>query len=169
MPAKIFTYLAGALAIILVIIAAAFAIGYKLGVASGWQGGWEKAAEKVSQSNPVFAEPAETKTVIGQIKAIERDYLSVETWPATLNPLIESQKLLRKVMIIQETKIWRQKMKTPAAMAAEIKDGLPPAPFILEPVKKDDLKIGDTVSITAVENIKDEKEFTASRIILINT
>lgn len=164
MLAKIFSYLVMALAIILLIIAGAFAVGYRLGENSGWQ----KAAVKVSQSNPIFSEPAETKTVVGQIKTIEEDSLTVETWPTTFNPLISGQKLLRKIIIDENTGISRQRMKTGAEMKAEISKEMPPSPLILEPIKKEELKVGDKVAVSADENIKDKKEFVATAVVLMN-
>ncbi len=150
MPAKFFAYSAMALAIILVIAVGAFAVGYEL----GRPGDCRQPSAITNGLNVIsLPEPAVVKTVSGQIKIIGNDYLLVGT---------------RKAVINSQTKILRRRLKNLAELKARPDGEAPATPFVFEPIKKSDLKIGDKVTAAADENIKDKTEFIAVSIILTN-
>ncbi|MFH1225816.1 MAG: hypothetical protein V1684_00815 [bacterium] len=159
MSAKFFAYSIMVLAVVLVIITGAFAVGYKLG------------DRQSSEPGNAFSVPPENfKSISGVIKNISQNYLEIEGIPLSpeISPCAIPSKVSAKAIISSQTKILRQRMKTGAEMKAETKDNLPSSPLILEPIEKDDLKIGNRVMVAAVENLKDKAEFIATSVILIN-
>lgn len=107
--------------------------------------------------------PEEIKSISGEIKKVEKNALEVETvMRVSRFPLPEGkeiEKQIKKVKIEKETKI------------VKIDWGMPIPPETPKPketvLKVEDLKVGDRVIITSEENIKDKKEFKASRVELV--
>lgn len=151
---------------------------YQVGFRSGEKNGKEIAKRdseaeimKLNKALDIFSppQPAEIFSVFGEIKAIEDNGISLEINSLTERrlpiPGEEQKKELRKVIVNDETQIIKIDFNS-IARPVPPKPGepfTPPQPKEIR-LKITDLKIGDRVNVTALENIKVKTEFVASKI-----
>ena len=145
-----------------------------------YEAGWNAAKKRLADS-PVFGPmtngPAQVSSVSGVVQAINGSNVSITIKP--LEPLADPSLDVRVVTVAADTKIThivpRDSKEVQAEMDAFIKKTQmrptpgqePPTPPITS-TKEDgqlsDIKVGDTVIVTAGTNIKDVKEFTITSI-----
>lgn len=137
------------------------------------------AARKLVEDSPmgaIFKTPDDVRSISGVVTKVSGSSVTVLT--TTNNPFDDKALLERTVLLTKETQVTKishgGEEKFRAQMDAFMKDIqsgkvsklLPPTPP--EPTRTkvalSIIAVGDTVSVTATENIKDKKEFTASAI-----
>lgn len=111
--------------------------------------------------------PEEIFNFTGTIVAKERNILSVEIFDLTKKEYTligEHPKEIRKVEVGPETKIIRQITEPPTPGQTTPPEPTQPKE---ENISLDDLAVGDQIAVQAAENIKYQKEFTATEIIYL--
>ncbi len=151
---------------------------------NSFQAGWDAAKARLSQSPAGMAIPtnAEIKSVNGAIQKIDGNKLTVKINP--LEPLADPNLDTRIVVVDSSAKIildvpkdqaqlekemkeFQDKMKQPSAQTDPSQPAvpiMPPTSFTSKDISLSDLKVNQYISVTANENIKDKKEFTATQI-----
>lgn len=149
-----------------------------------FQAGWDAAKERLSQYPMGMSAPEgmEIKSVSGTIQKIEGDKLTVKINP--LEPLADPDLDTRIITIDSNTKVTLSAQKDPAQFQKEMEEfqvrmkqsqenqelaqttepSMFPTPFEKKEIKVSDLKVGQQISVTANEDIKDKKEFIAVQI-----
>lgn len=150
-----------------------------------FQAGWDAAKARLKQSSYGIAIPdgMEIKNVSGTIQKIAGNKLTVKIINS-LDPLSDPDLDTRIITVDANTKISLAVQKDPVQWQKEMQDFqdkiqqqptqtdpaqaptpiLPPIPFDTKDIKVADLKENQQVSVTANEDIKDKKEFTAVQI-----
>jgi len=126
----------------------------------------KRVVEEPKKMEPV-AIPEEIFNFTGAIVAKEGSILSVEIFDLTKKEYTlkgEHPKEIRKVEVGSETKIIRQ-------IIEPLKAGQTTPPEPTQPkeenISLDDLAVGDQIAVQAAENIKYQKEFTATEILYL--
>lgn len=125
-----------------------------------------RVVEEPKKMEPV-AIPEEIFNFTGTIVAKEGSILSVEIFDLTKKEYTltgEHPKEIRKVEVGPETKIIRQITEPPTPGQATPPEPIQPKE---ENISLDDLAVGDQIAVQAAENIKYQKEFTATEIIYL--
>ncbi len=147
------------------------------GVPNTFEAGWEAARKKLEASSfPVVK--GETKMIKGRIIEVRDNDIIIEA--KLFNPLDDESLKRRVVKVGPDTKIIIQAEKDREAIRREHEEynkkmedfragkisKLPPVPDVFEQKEgnKNDLKPGQVVTIEADSNIRDAKEFTATKI-----
>jgi len=150
-----------------------------------FQAGWEAAKKRLADSG--FASMGlsglEIKNLIGEVKKIENNKITLKTAP--LEPLADPELDERIVLISNNTKIYKYEEKDAAVYKQEMEEfnkkmqqqlrptsetSTPSSPIVPPEfrTKKEaavsDLKENQRINVIAAENIKDKKEFTAIEI-----
>lgn len=143
-----------------------------------YQEGFDTARARVLESpmGMIFKTPDDIRTISGAVTAISGNQITIHT--ESQNPFDDPALADRTITLSSDTKITKLSQGAPADFQAEMdafmkkmqsgKDVglLPPVPP--EParttVEVSGIKVGDTLTVTATENIKIMKEFTASEI-----
>lgn len=144
-----------------------------------FKAGWEAAKKKLEESK-IFPIKKEVHSLSGRIKDVNDNSIVIET--RLINPLDDESLKIRTVKIIPETIIEIRKEKDRETIKKEREEynqrvedfrkgkikQLPPVPeiFIQEPAKIDDLKPGQIITVESKDNIREAKEFTASKIVI---
>lgn len=141
--------------------------GRKAGERIGKEASQKELADLKQRIKLFFpSQPAEIFSISGSIKEIGKDFLKIEYFVPSELPLLPGEtakKELRKVAVNQNTKIIKIDFSS-------FSQGMPPKPSELQAGPKEikislsDLKVGENISVTAKENIKDKKEFSATII-----
>ena len=163
-------------------------IGCTLGYAAGYFGGSRSViasyAAKIAAVNKIFpAMPATVFSLSGQVKSINGNTIVINANPLTQNPFAEGNfPAVREVAVTGATSIIRIEQKDPAVFQKEmaasqkamqsrtVSAGTPPAaitlpnPFIEAVLKLSDVKIGDTITVTAASDITNAARFEATKI-----
>ncbi len=146
-----------------------------------YEAGWNAAKARLTAS-PQFGvmmnTPDERKTLSGVVESVTVDKVSIKINP--LEPLASPTLDSRVIIITSATKITRIVQPDQETFQKEMeafKKSMQTAPqkgTVIKPpeqqphTKQDailvDIKVGDTITATAVENIKEIKEFTAIEI-----
>ncbi|MEK7568905.1 MAG: hypothetical protein AAB497_02230 [Patescibacteria group bacterium] len=149
------------------------------GGGSSYQAGWDAARARVEQSavgGMIPRIPDDVRTISGTVTAVEGNRITVQLQPMNLfeDPALDD----RIAIVIADTKISKFSKKDPEAFQSEMEafakamqsgktatQGMPPPePFTRAPADVASIVVGDTLSVTATENIKTMKEFSASEI-----
>lgn len=164
-----------------------FAIGFWYGAKTqvikgtyqdGWQDGWQAAREKLEQSGLLPPEPEEIFVLSGTVTKISENRISFKANQVVANPLAEPAPEERTILITPETKIFKLTEKSPEELAAEeeafrkasekLEPGtpLPTAPSFYreEEIGVTELAPGNSITVTADQNIKFATEFEAKEI-----
>ncbi len=140
-----------------------------------------KLQSQIEQAKKFFPPlPSYSGSIFGTVKEVRADTIVLEITP--MNPFDESPQT-RTVQIMNETKIFRNQRKDPAAYqreAAEFQKNIhaqsknpsnvripSPNEFSQESAKISDIAVGQRISIAASENIRDKESFTAKTIIIV--
>lgn len=147
-----------------------FILGIFIGFGVGAQYGKNVSAGEMARLNRAIGimfppPPAEIFSIYGAITKIGDSTLSLEiTSPSQrILPGDTPQKEMRAVGITKDTKITEFDTFAMFQSVDPATNTIPPLP---QPkvISKSQLKVGDNVSVSASENIKTEKSFTASEI-----
>ena len=169
----------------LIILIAVFLVGLywgQMGLRDLYQEGYETAwqkAKSVVQDTGVFApEPEEIYTIRGTVLSKKTNEITLSADTETDNPFVSQGPLVRNVKIDESTQILKRIIKTDEEFEREIAEYIqktaqagdeeevmdPPTDYTEQAIDFDDIVEGDTISVTALENIKGVEEFTASAI-----
>ena len=142
-----------------------------------YSAGFEAAKKLVAESSigSIVRIPDDIRTLSGMVTEISGNRITVRT--QSMDPFEDASLANRTVLITDATKIVKLSYKdikvfqdewdafTEATQSA--KGGTPlasPEPFIRTPSGVASIAVGDTIGVTAEENIKTTKEFTASEV-----
>ncbi|MBU2579532.1 hypothetical protein KKF19_00960 [Patescibacteria group bacterium] len=162
----------------------AFANYYKPDSGSDtYQAGWDAAKQRLEESGfaPMMGD-MEITSISGIVKVIKDNNIYLKIQPLTL--LADSDLDNRIIETDENTKIYQFKEKDQAQYQAEMEGFnqkmeeqmgnfeataepiMPPEMFIKTEISFNDIKVGQQITVTAQENIKDIKEFKAIEIIV---
>ncbi len=149
--------------------------------ANTYEAGWNAAKDRLASSTQfgmMMNRQGEVKTISGVVESVSGDKINIKINP--LEPLAYANLDNRVVITTSATKITRTIQPNQEAFQKEmeafiksIQDGPKKGTAIRPPerqpsIKQDavfaDIKAGDTITVTAGENIKENKEFTATEI-----
>jgi hypothetical protein len=171
-----------------------FVVGFVLGMASSnfmkttigttsentYQAGWDAAKKRLADSpafGPMANGPAEILSRNGSVQSVNGDKISIKINP--VEPLADPALDTRTVVVTDATIVTRivprdtdvlkkemevfiEQMKKPPVSGKE--PATPPISFTRETAKAGDIKVGDRVTVTAGENVKNMKEFGVTSI-----
>lgn len=110
--------------------------------------------------------PSEMNSISGAIKEIKDDTIALETrkiFTDLYDRITRANETdIRTIKITKDTKIVEINFLAPV----KIKPGALPSAPAEKPLKLSDLKVGDQITVSAKENVKDKMEFDAEKIIL---
>lgn len=148
------------------------------GTENTYQAGFDAAKKLVLESpmGMVFRTPDDVRALSGSVTAVNGDKITIHT--QSTNPFADPALTDRTITITADTKIVKLSQKDPKVMQAEMaafmktmqagkvttKPVTPPTPYTSTVVTSADIAVGATLSVTARENIKNAKEFSASEI-----
>ncbi|MDP1690341.1 MAG: hypothetical protein Q8L52_04060 [bacterium] len=140
----------------------------------GYQAGFNSAKSLVEKSRlgDMIRTPADVRALLGTVTLVGSGSLTLHV--ISNNPF-DSSPSNRTVLVDASTKIIKIVQKDPKVFQSEVavfskaaqsgstsaKNAPSPAPFTLTTVTLADIKVGDTITVTASSNIKSAKEFTA--------
>jgi hypothetical protein len=177
----------GAIGIVLLIligIGGGWSVGYQSGNEKGYEKGYGEAtfsAEAKLEDYQMTRAPALSRSVSGTIERVEGNTLYVKI--PDVNPIKGTTERILAVKVNDSTVIEQTSPKEETVFRGEMDDFLsasasrtssstglkPPTPFILSTVLVTDLRLGQTLSITATEDIGKANEITAASIHSIAT
>lgn len=149
-------------------------IGQSVKGANTFQAGWDAARTRLVDSGFIMPSGVkrEIKTVMGEIKEINDDKITLKIRP--LEPLADESLDARIIVVDSATKIYSLEAKDQKEYLVEMtayankkpdgKSVTPPDIFKKSEISLTDLKVGQTISITAENDIKEVQEFTALEI-----
>ena len=145
---------------------------------NSYQAGYDAAKKRVLDSSigAMLHTPDDIRTLPGVVTAVSGNRITINTKP--MNPFDDPALDERIVVVTTDTKIFKLSQKDPKVFQAEMDaftkkmqggkvspQGLiPPDMFIKAQVSVTDITVGNTVSVTAKQNIKSVKEFSASEV-----
>lgn len=161
----------------------ALLLGFLLGsqtTEKNWQEGYEQGRqaliERLSDTGYLIPTIGEMRDLSGEITKIGEDRIFFKIH--IFDPLADPELDERVAIINEETQISLFKDKDPAEYqkemdewyrkTAEVQEGdliAPPDHFIELDINLTDLNVGQSISVQAAEDIKEMKEFTATKII----
>lgn len=143
-----------------------------------YKAGFDSARKLVEESptGAIYKIPDDIRAITGVVTKIDGNRITVKS--ESQNPFVDKNLLERVVVVAKETQItkisrkgdeeFRAKVEEIIKSGATGKGVVTPLPLPPEPTREtvgfSSITVGDTVSITATDNIKDKKEFTASAI-----
>lgn len=137
-----------------------------------YQAGFDVAKKLVEESSfgAMIRTPDDIRTVVGTATAVNGDRVTLHT--QSINPFEDVALADRIVTFTSNTKIFRLIPKDPKVIQSEIKsiqEGkgsslMASVPFTSIPATLADITSGSMLMVTATENVKDKKTFTASEI-----
>lgn len=155
-----------------------------------YQAGWNAAMERVERSaiGGTFHVPDDIRSLSGTVTAVSGNRITIHTQLS--DPFEDPALDDRIVTVATDTKILKFSPKDPKVFQAEMEafsktipsetglsttsigqtsngvpqNTVPPEPFTRDPADVASIVIGNTLDITATENIKNAKEFLASEI-----
>lgn len=143
-----------------------------------YQAGFDAARKLVEESGvgAMFQTSPDIRMVAGTVTKVEGNIISVDI--QSVNPFDDGAFTKRTVTITKDTKIVALTQKDPKVMQSEMEaftkamqtgkgiaqPATPPEPFTRTPATVADIKVSSFVTVTATENIKTVKEFSASGI-----
>jgi len=145
------------------------AISFSAGKRSGLRQGRTEGVNKITELTKVvdlFVPPMPNEVFLtsGEIKSIDKDIITLEinSLQERMLPGVTPKKEIKKVIVSSETEII--KIDFSALINPSKSKGLPSGPQEIK-IKLSDLKVGDKISVTAMENIKNKESFNASKIV----
>jgi len=157
----------------LIIIIIVGVISFLSGKRSGLHQGRAENMDKITELDKVvnfFVPPVpnEIFQTSGEIKSIDKDIITLEivSLQERRLPGIEPKKEIKKVITSTDTEII--KIDFSAFTIPSKSKTLPLGPKEIQ-LEFSDLKVGDYISVTSLENIKNKESFNASRIVTQNT
>ena len=180
--------------IIVIAIIIAAVVGCVLGYAVGYsRGGNDVAASyapKIAAVSKLFRPIMQTSYLTGRVDTISGDTVTVDANPITMNPFAEGNfPVVRTVTVTDATVITRTEQKDPAVFQEEVEafqkmmqggsvpPGIaatgtahtaiatnPPTMFSETTTTLSDIKVGDTITITAASDISSATSFSATKI-----
>ena len=139
---------------------------------TGYRSGFNSAKSLVENSSlgAMLRTPDDIRILPGTVTAVGADRITIHSVSNNpFDPLSD-----RTVLITTSTKITKFTQKDPAMFKAEMdvytkaaKSKTPPTPpefFTIAAIAATDIKVGDTVMVTATDNIKSLQTFTAAFI-----
>lgn len=145
---------------------------------NAYQAGFEDAKKRVTESSfgAMFQANSDIRSLSGEVLAVDGTKIMIRSFSS--DPFADPSLNERVVVISESTGVFKQTQKDPKAiqeeMAAFMKSTAggalgeqvvnPPMPFVRTPVKTDVISVGSRITVTASENIKSLKEFTAKEI-----
>lgn len=159
-------------------------LGYTVGYFRGGKDVTASYVAKIVAVNKLFpSAPANIFSLSGQVKSINGSTIVINANPMTQNPFAEGNfPAVREVTIVGATSITRTEQKDPATFQKEMtafqkatqsrtgSAGAAPAavnlpnPFTEVVLKLSDVKVGDTITITAASDITSAARFEATKI-----
>jgi len=144
--------------------------------ATTYEAGFAAAKKLVEESSvgPMIQSMGEVRAVTGTITSVSGSRIALRV--QSVNPFEDQNLLNRAITITSDTKIVKLSQKDPIKFQSEMNAFLkasqsasnpsltPPAPYTSTSITGADLKVGDTISVTAGDNIKSSKEFSATEI-----
>ncbi|HAT68657.1 MAG: hypothetical protein A2481_04560 [Candidatus Yonathbacteria bacterium RIFOXYC2_FULL_47_9] len=144
---------------------------------SQYQAGFDAAKNRILESpaGGALRTPDDIRTLSGIVTAVSGNRITIQT--QSIDPFADSELAERTIIVTSNTQIIRISQGDAEAFNAEmeafmrslekgVRDVQPPAP--LEPtrtvVEASSILVGDTLTVTASENIKSKKEISASEI-----
>ena len=140
-----------------------------------YQAGFAAARALVENSSlgAMIKTPVDIRTLSGTVTANNGNSLTLHV--QSVNPFDDPALADRSILIAASTTVMRRIQTDPAVYRAEVANFLKkpqgatttrvlPEEYILISAKASDIKVGDTVSVIALSNIKLVKEFDASAI-----
>lgn len=179
-PSHTTQYIGAVIIGIVVGVGASFIYFRQAPVASSntYQAGFEAAKNRVLESSMgmMFRTQDDIRTLSGAVTAVNGNQIIIHT--ESTNPFDDPSLADRTVLITNSTKITRISQSDTAAFQAEMEafmkqmqsgkgaGGTPPQPSepIRTTVSASSIVVGDTLTVTATENIKSSEKFTASEI-----
>lgn len=160
------------------VLIVALILGGAGGVAYGYQKGFDTAKNLVEKSMlaPMIQTPQDIRSLSGSVTAVNGSTITIRT--ESSNPFEDQNLLVRTVIVSANTKIIKLSQKDPKVFQAEMDAfAKSPAvaiaggvPAILPDINThsvaavSDLKIGERITVTATQNIKTMREFSADEI-----
>ncbi len=151
--------------------------------ANTYEAGWNAAKARLAASphlGMMMNRSGEVKSVSGTVESISGNRITIKIKP--LEPLASPTLDSRIVTITNTTKITKMIPRDPQTVQKEmdafmksiqtppkagtqmITPPMPPSPSTKQDAIISDIKVGDTITVTAVENIKEIKKFTATEV-----
>ncbi|HAS84529.1 MAG TPA: hypothetical protein DCS23_00425 [Candidatus Yonathbacteria bacterium] len=142
-----------------------------------YQEGFNAAKKLVEESSfgMMLRTPDDTRTLSGTVTSVQGNRITIHT--QTMNPFEDPALLDRTIIVTKDTKISKLTTKDPKVMQSETEafmkmmqgdntglPTMPPEPFVRAPSDIASIIVGTILNVTATENIKTLKEFTASEI-----
>lgn len=156
--------------LIVVMTIAAVALGLCAARQAGYQDGFTAAKALVENSNlgALIRTPDDIRSLAGTVTAVNGERLTLHL--VSNSPFDDPALADRTVLVASSTKITKFVLKDPKVFQSELaaytktKSAPPPVPLTVATITLSDIKIGDSVLVTASGNIKSRKEFTAVSI-----
>lgn len=151
-------------------------VGFGLGFFIGWQSTNGVLVAQLEKAKKFFPTTADVRSINGTINKIQINIVTIDVSQSG-NPF-EDLPTTRQVTVVEKTVIVMQQQKDSAVYNQEYKLYLSalkraatttlslPQPYEEKIIKLSDLKVGDTISVEASENIKTSASFTATKIIV---
>ena len=151
--------------------------GAPSGAENTYQEGFNAAKKLVEESSfgMMLRTPDDTRTLSGTVTSVQGNRITIHT--QTMNPFEDPALLDRTIIVTKDTKISKLTTKDPKVMQSETEafmkmmqgdntglPTMPPEPFVRAPSDIASIIVGTILNVTATENIKTLKEFTASEI-----
>ncbi len=141
-----------------------------------YQAGFDAAKKLVLDSSMggMFQTPDDVRVLQGTVTAISGNQLTLHT--QSINPFDDPALADRTVLINASTTVVKLAQKDPKTFQAEMSAFMkatqsgtpqtapPPQPFTHVPATIADIAVGNVVTISAADNVKTAKSFTASQI-----
>lgn len=143
-----------------------------------YQAGYDAAKKHVLESplGGMFRAPNDIRTLSGSVTAVSGNRVTIHT--TSMNPFEDPSLDDRTIVVTADTKIFKLAQKSPDVFKAEMdtfmkkmqstkvgsSPATPPSPSTKTTSDIASITVGATLTVTAVENIKTSKEFSASEI-----
>lgn len=143
-----------------------------------YQAGYDAAKKRAleSQLGGMFRTPDDIRTLSGSVTDVSGNRVTIHT--TSINPFEDPMLDDRTITVTADTKIFKLTQKDPKTFQAEMdafmkkmqsakigsSPATPPSPSTKTTADIASITVGATLTVTAVENIKTAKEFSASEI-----
>lgn len=145
---------------------------------SDYQAGFDAAKKRVegSEIGSTFSIPSDIRTLSGVVTVVKGGEILIHTQEANpLEPWLDD----RTILINADTKVFKLSKKDQKTIKSEMDAfmnkmqsskadlgamGASPNPFVSIPVDVSSIAVGDRIDVSAVDNIRTKREFTASEI-----
>ncbi len=145
---------------------------------NSYQAGFNAAKQLVENSSigSMFRTPTDIRAIGGTVTAVNGNQITFHT--QSMNPFGSTALNTRTAVVNASTTIVKLTQKDSDVFQAEMNKFMkatyinknisqtitPPEPFISTPITATNIAVGDNITVTATENIKNMKKFLASKI-----